>query len=101
MERHVHVIARDGKRLATYPISIGTEEAERREAEVLRGGPAPCPRRESRRAREAEAAALRFEFATGPRAMAVAEGPAMVAYSGQRSSGRQKLSLGVSHVSVG
>ena len=67
MERHVHVIARDGKRLATYPISIGTEEAERREVEYFRGSPAPGARRENLVEHEAEAAALRFEFATGPR----------------------------------
>jgi hypothetical protein len=66
MERHVHVIARDGKRLATYPITIGTEEAERREAEYFEEARRRA-RDENLVEHEAEAAALRFEFATGPR----------------------------------
>ena len=66
MERHVHVIARDGKRLATYPITIGPEEAERREAEYFEEARRRA-RDENLVEHEAEAAALRFEFATGPR----------------------------------
>ena len=66
MERHVHVIAHDGKRLATYPITIGTEEAERREAEYFDEAWRRA-RDENLVKHEAEAQALRFEFATGPR----------------------------------
>jgi hypothetical protein len=66
MERHVHVIAGDGKRLATYPISIGTDEAERRETEYFEEARRRA-RDENLVKHEAEAAALRFEFATGPR----------------------------------
>ena len=51
MERHVHVIARDGKRLATYPISIGTEEAERREVEYFEEARRRARDEKSRRAR--------------------------------------------------
>ena len=66
MERHVHVIARDGKRLATYPITIGTDEAERREVEYFEEARRRA-RDENLVEHEAEAQALRFEFATGPR----------------------------------
>ena len=66
MEGHVHVIAYDGKRLATYPIDLGIEEAERREAEYFDEARRRA-RDENLVKHEAEAQALRFEFATGPR----------------------------------
>lgn len=66
MARHVHVIAHDGKRLATYPITIGTDEAERREAEYFDEARRRA-RDENLVKHEAEAQSLRFEFALGPR----------------------------------
>jgi len=66
MERHVHVIHSDGKRLATYPITLGTDDAERREAEYFEEARRRA-RDENLVKHEAEAQALRFEFATGPR----------------------------------
>jgi hypothetical protein len=66
MERHVHVIDRDGNRIATYPITLGTEDALKRENDYFEEA-----RRRARDEKlvehEAEAQALRFEFATGPR----------------------------------
>jgi hypothetical protein len=66
MQRHVHVIHKDGKVLATYPITLGIDEAEIRETEYFEEA-----RRRARQhnlvADEAEAQALRFEFVTGPR----------------------------------
>ena len=66
MERHVHVIAKDGKRLATYPITLGTEDALRREAEYFEEARRRA-RDENLVSHDAEVAALRFQFATGPR----------------------------------
>jgi hypothetical protein len=66
MERHVDVIARDGMRLATYPITLGTDDAKRREAEYFEEARRRA-RDENLVAHEAEAQALRFQFATGPR----------------------------------
>jgi hypothetical protein len=66
MERHVHVIARDGQRLATYPITIGTDDAERREAEYFEEARRRA-RDENLVKHDAEVQALRFAFATGPR----------------------------------
>ena len=66
MERHVHVIDRNGKRLATYPISLGTDVAAEREAEYFEEARRRA-RDENLVQHEAEAAALRFQFATGPR----------------------------------
>lgn len=66
MPRHVHVIGQDDKVLKTYPITLGTDDAERREAEYFEEA-----RRQARHENlvedDAQAAALRFSFATGPR----------------------------------
>lgn len=66
MHKDVHVISRDGTTLATYPIAPGVDEAERREAEYFEEA-----RRQAKQNNlvtdEAEARALRFEFALGPR----------------------------------
>ena len=69
MARHVHVFDRTGRLLDTLPIELdhpGTDPAEVREEHYFEEA--------RRRARErnlvtddAEAQALRFEFATGPR----------------------------------
>lgn len=66
MERHVDVFHSDGKRLATYPITLGTDDAERRETEYFDEARRRA-RDENLVKHEAEAQALRFAFATGPR----------------------------------
>jgi hypothetical protein len=66
MARHVHVMDTHGKVLSTYPIELGTDEAEIREEEYFEAA--------RRRAKDenlveddAMVDALRFQFATGPR----------------------------------
>lgn len=66
MARHIHIFDRLNKHLATWPIELGTDEAQIREEEYFEEA-----RRQARDRHlvedEAEANALRFEFATGPR----------------------------------
>ena len=66
MQRHVHVIGKDDKILATYPITLGVDDALRREVEYFEEA-----RRQAKQNNlvtdVAEAEALRFQFATGPR----------------------------------
>ncbi|HVY51793.1 MAG TPA: hypothetical protein VHA07_09585 [Devosia sp.] len=66
MTRHIHIFDRFGRHLATWPIELGTDEAQIREEEYIEEA-----RRRARNEHlvedEAQAQALRFEFATGPR----------------------------------
>jgi hypothetical protein len=66
MARHVRVSDRNGKHLSTFPVELGTDEAQIREEHYFEEA-----RRMAREKHlitdEAEAQALRFEFATGPR----------------------------------
>ena len=66
MARHVRVSDANGKHLSTFPVELGTDEAQIREEQYFEEA-RRMARDRHRITDEAEARALRFEFATGPR----------------------------------
>ena len=66
MARHVRVSDVNGKHLSTFPVELGTDEAQIREEQYFEEA-RRLAREKHHIEDEAEAQALRFEFATGPR----------------------------------
>ena len=66
MARHVRVSDASGKHLSTFPVELGTDEAQIREEQYFEEA-RRMARDKHRITDEAEARALRFEFALGPR----------------------------------
>ena len=66
MARHVRVSDANGKHLSTFPVELGTDDAQIREEQYFEEA-RRMARDKHRITDEAEARALRFEFALGPR----------------------------------
>lgn len=66
MARHVRVSDSTGKHLSTFPIELGTDDSQIREEQYFEEA-RRLARDKHHIEDEAEARALRFEFALGPR----------------------------------